>query len=73
MKLVIWQSRYFDLEKVVSTYGRLYANGEVLLSDVDRHHRTVREIAAKDTDLHDDHRAKLRVNEQVLLSRQERG
>lgn len=65
---VIYQSKHFSPEKVVSTYARLYSNGEVSFADVDRKHKTIRQWWVNRSELNADVAAKLRWNEQVLTS-----
>ncbi|MGJ5032428.1 hypothetical protein ACQR1I_36710 [Bradyrhizobium sp. HKCCYLS2038] len=67
-RIVIFQSKQFAPERVVSTYARLYSNGEVKLFDVDKRHKTLREQWVLSSTLDDETRAKLRLGEQVLIS-----
>ena len=42
MKL-IWESKSFKPENVLTTYARLQSNGEVLMVEVNKRHKTIRE------------------------------
>jgi hypothetical protein len=65
---IIFESKHFSPEKVVSTYARLCSNGEVTMFDVDKRHKTIREWWTLSNTLADDVKVKLRLGEQILIS-----
>lgn len=65
---LIYQSKHFSPEKVVSTYARLYSNGEVKFFDVNLQHKTIRERWMTIDHVDAETCVKLRCNEQVLVS-----
>lgn len=40
---MIWKSKSFKPENVLATYAKLQSNGEVLMVDVGKRHKTIRE------------------------------
>ena len=40
---LIWESKSFKPENVLTTYARLQSNGEVLMVEVNKRHKTIRE------------------------------
>lgn len=65
---IIWQSKHFAADKVVSTYARLYSNGEVGFYDVDIRHKTIREWWVQKEEVAADTVEKLQVGKWVLTS-----
>ena len=65
---VIYKSKAFKPENVSGTYAKLNSNGEVLMVDVNKHHKTIREWWQHVSDMSDGDVSKLQSGKMVLFS-----
>jgi hypothetical protein len=64
---IIWQSKGFSDDKIVSQYALLSSNGDVKVFDVDARHKTIREWFTKRTSFPLDVSRCFTLGEKVLM------